>query len=184
MGSPRTSEDDQQPNERDGTGASKGFWLRLGQMVQVHERGGGVQADERRRPSRPPLRRFAPLTTRVINPVTRLVAGRLPGFGVLTHVGRHTGRPYRTPLAVMRREDGYVVALGSGSDVNWVKNVLAAGHCQLRTRGRTVLLGEPRVWTDPTRAALPPTLRWFGSALGVTEFLRLRVIERSEGGPG
>jgi pimeloyl-ACP methyl ester carboxylesterase len=30
--------------------------------------------------------------------VTRLIAGRLPGFGVVTHTGRGTRRRYRTPL--------------------------------------------------------------------------------------
>jgi hypothetical protein len=43
------------------------------------------------------LRRFAPITTRVINPLTRLFAGRLPWFGNLGHIGRTTGRRYRTP---------------------------------------------------------------------------------------
>lgn len=54
------------------------------------------------------LRRFAPITTHVINPVTRLFAGRLPGFGILGHIGRTTGRRYRTPLLVLRRGNDYV----------------------------------------------------------------------------
>jgi deazaflavin-dependent oxidoreductase (nitroreductase family) len=120
------------------------------------------------------LRPLAPLTTRVINPVTRLVAGRLPGFGLLTHTGRTTGRRYRTPLLVLRRGQDYVIALGSGSDVQWVKNVLAAGSCELQVRGRTILMTQPAVWVDPARRALPVPLRWAGSIVGVTEFLRLR----------
>jgi hypothetical protein len=34
------------------------------------------------------MRRF---TTQMVNPVTRLFAGWLPGLGILTHAGRTTG---------------------------------------------------------------------------------------------
>jgi deazaflavin-dependent oxidoreductase (nitroreductase family) len=122
------------------------------------------------------LHLLGPLTTHVFNPVTRLVASRLPGFGVLTHTGRSTGRRYRTPLIVLPRGDDYVIGLWYGSDVHWVKNVLAAGGCELQTRGRTVRLAEPRVSADPARRVLPLPLRWAGSVVGVTEFLRLRAV--------
>jgi deazaflavin-dependent oxidoreductase (nitroreductase family) len=125
------------------------------------------------------LRRFAPITTHVINPVTRLFAGRLPGFGILRHIGRTTGRRYRTPLLVLRRGNDYIIALGSGADVHWVQNVLAAGGCELRTRGRTVRLTEPRIWVDPEMRALPVPLRWVGSLIGLTEFLGLREVRPS-----
>lgn len=120
------------------------------------------------------LHRLGSLTTHVFNPLTRLVAGRLPGFGVLTHIGRSTGRRYRTPLLVLRREDDYVVGLWYGSETHWVKNVLAARGCDLLTRGRTVRLTDPRVSADPTKRVMPLPLRWAGSLVGLTEFLRLR----------
>ena len=120
------------------------------------------------------LRRFAPVTTRVLNPVALLVAGRVPGFAILTHVGRRTGRRYRTPLMVFRRGDSYVVALGSGADVQWVRNVVAAGGGELEMRGRIVEVTEPRIWRDPSMRPLSPPLRWIGSAIGLTEFLALR----------
>ena len=122
------------------------------------------------------LHLLAPLTTRVFNPMTRLLAGRLPGLGVLTHTGRTTRRRYRTPLLVLRRGDDYVVALWYGSDVHWVKNVIAAGDCELQTRGRSVRLAEPRLSADPARRILPMPLRWAGALDGLTEFLRLRAV--------
>jgi deazaflavin-dependent oxidoreductase (nitroreductase family) len=127
-------------------------------------------------PSQTRLRRLAPLTTRVFNPVTRLVAGRLPGFGVLTHIGRSTRRRYRSPLLVLRRGDDYVIALWYGSDVHWVKNVLAAGGGELQARGHHVKLAEPRLWADPTRRVLPLPLRTAGAVVGLTEFLSLRAL--------
>ena len=38
----------------------------------------------------------------VTNRITSRFAARLPGFGILTHVGRKSGRIYRTPVNVFR----------------------------------------------------------------------------------
>ena len=123
------------------------------------------------------LRPFDPFTTRFVNPVIRLFAGWLPGFGNLGHVGRRSGRHYRTPLMVFQRGDTYVIALGSGSGVQWVQNVLAAGGGELQIRGRRLQVGEPRIWVDPGMLPLPRRLRWFGSMIGLTEFLSLREAD-------
>jgi hypothetical protein len=45
------------------------------------------------------------------NRITGLFAGWLPGFGILTHVGRKSGKVYRTPIKVFRASNGFVVAL-------------------------------------------------------------------------
>jgi deazaflavin-dependent oxidoreductase (nitroreductase family) len=124
----------------------------------------------------PRIRFLRPFTKRVINPVTRLFAGWLPGFAILTHVGRKSGRTYRTPINVFRRGDHYLFALTYGADVDWVKNVLAAGGCELQTRGRTVRLADPCVSADPAKGVLPLPLRWAGSVVGLTEFLHLQAV--------
>jgi hypothetical protein len=66
------------------------------------------------------------------NRITGLFAGWLPGFGILTHVGRKSGKVYRTPINVFRATNGFVIALPYSSQSEWVKNVLAAGRCELR----------------------------------------------------
>ena len=38
----------------------------------------------------------------VTSRITSRFAARLPGFGILTHVGRKSGRIYRTPVNVFR----------------------------------------------------------------------------------
>src|SRR3712207_25957 len=99
-----------------------------------------------------PLPRLAwirPFTTRVVNPLSRRLAPWLPMFGVLTYRGRTSGRTYRTPMNVFRHGDHYVFALTYGGQVQWVRNILAAGECELRTRGRDVHLVEPERFTDP-----------------------------------
>jgi deazaflavin-dependent oxidoreductase (nitroreductase family) len=118
-----------------------------------------------------------PFATHVANPIVRPLAGRLPFFGVLTQVGRKTGRVYRHPVNVLRRDGFYVIALTYGPEVNWVKNVVAAGGCEIRIRGRDVRLGQPEVFEDrnPRFAPLParPILR----LLGIRHFVRLRPVD-------
>lgn len=109
-----------------------------------------------------------------LNRVTRRIAPWLPGFGVVTHRGRRSGRQYRTPVNVFGRPDGYVVALTYGPDADWVKNVLAAGGCELTTRGRTVRLTEPRLYHDESRRGMPAVLvRQVLSLAHVADFLAL-----------
>jgi len=106
----------------------------------------------------------------------------LPGFGVLEHIGRRSGTVRRTPLTIFRRgPDRYVIAMTYGTDVQWLRNVLAAGECRVRTRGRWVRLVEPRRFSDPSRRTVPWIVRPILAVLGVHEFLELRTARASEG---
>jgi len=135
-------------------------------------------------PSATKMRRLRFFTARFINPLTRLVAGRLPGFALITHTGRRSGRAYRTPINVFQRDDHYYFPLSYGSDVDWLKNVLAAGQCSIRIRGRTVRLDEPELLIDPDLRPLPLFARLIERWNGVTEVLRMRAaVRRAEGVP-
>src|SRR5690349_16069286 len=103
---------------------------------------------------------FRHLVNRYVNPVTRPAARRLPSFAVLTHRGRNTGRAYSTPINVFRRGDDYFFFLTYGSDVQWVKNVLAGGSCSIEMRGRIVELVDPELITDPRLEPAPPHVRF------------------------
>jgi deazaflavin-dependent oxidoreductase (nitroreductase family) len=90
-------------------------------------------------------RRVARFNRVVTNRVTGLFAGTVPGFGVVLHRGRRSGRPYRTPVIVYSGDGGdggYVIALIYGPGADWVRNVLAAGGCEMRLRGRRIGLTE------------------------------------------
>jgi deazaflavin-dependent oxidoreductase (nitroreductase family) len=114
--------------------------------------------------------RFRPFVQRYINPLTRPVASKLPTFAILTHRGRRSGRTYKTPINVFRRGDDYLFFLTYGSDVQWVKNVLAAGSCSIETRGRVVELVEPELITDPKLRPAPPHVRFVeGRIAGATQ---------------
>jgi len=125
---------------------------------------------------KPLIAAFRPLTTRLVNPITRRFVGRLPGFAIIAYVGRTSGRTYRTPMNLFRRDGDYVFALTYGPDVQWVKNVMAAGGCELEQRGRTVRLHDPRRFSDPKASLMPQPVRCFLRLIRVTEFLRLSPV--------
>ncbi|NUS43161.1 MAG: nitroreductase family deazaflavin-dependent oxidoreductase [Mycobacteriaceae bacterium] len=107
-----------------------------------------------------------------LNRLTRFIAPYSPGWGLVIHRGRKSGKVFHTPLWVFRRGDTFVIALTYGSRSDWVRNVVAADGCELRTRGKHYVLTEPRVYQDRTAAAMPlpirAMLRW---VLRAPEFL-------------
>ncbi len=109
----------------------------------------------------------------VTNRVTRPAARRLPGFGVVEHTGRRSGRRYRTPVNAFRHGDGIVVALTYGADADWVRNVLAAGGCRMERTGGVRALGSPEVVVDATAALVPAPVRPILRLLHVDHFVVL-----------
>jgi deazaflavin-dependent oxidoreductase (nitroreductase family) len=119
-------------------------------------------------------KRLARFNIRVTNPVLGPFARLLPGFGVVLHVGRRSGRAYRTPVNLFRRGDRYVIALTYGADSQWVRNVLAAGAVDVETRGRRIHLVAPEVVHDPRRSLVPSPARQMIGLANVTDFMVLR----------
>ena len=117
-----------------------------------------------------------------LNRVTRYIAPWAPGMGVIIHRGRRTGRPYQTPVNVFAAEDGYVFALTYGPDTDWVKNVLAAGGCELRARRHAIRLTSPRLYHDESRGGIRPVERQVLRLVGVADFLFLKTVATCGGG--
>jgi deazaflavin-dependent oxidoreductase (nitroreductase family) len=109
------------------------------------------------------------------NRITGLFAGWLPGFGILTHVGRKSGKVYRTPINVFRASNGFIIALTYSSQSEWVQNVLAAEGCELKTRGKKYRLSAPKVVRDPTRQRFPIPVRGVLRIVGADEYMELSV---------
>jgi deazaflavin-dependent oxidoreductase (nitroreductase family) len=107
------------------------------------------------------------------NRITSLFAGWFPGFGILTHVGRKSGKIYRAPVNVFRASNGFIIALTYSSQSEWVKNVLAAGGCELQTRGKKNQLSAPKVVRDPTRKRFPFPVRIVLRLVGADEYMEL-----------
>jgi deazaflavin-dependent oxidoreductase (nitroreductase family) len=112
-----------------------------------------------------------------LNRVVRHVAPWMPGLGLVVHRGRRSGRAYETPVNTFPTEDGYVIALTYGPEsTDWVKNVQAAGGCELRTRGRVLQLDTPRVYHDETQRGIRAPHRQVLRLIGVADFLSLTIV--------
>jgi deazaflavin-dependent oxidoreductase (nitroreductase family) len=90
-------------------------------------------------------RAVAQFNRRVTNPVARSLTPWLPCLGTLEHVGRKSGRHYRTPLLVFKTRNGFVILIGYGPETDWLKNVFAGGPTVLHKRGKAIALANPQI---------------------------------------
>ncbi len=123
----------------------------------------------------PAPRSIARFNRRFANRLFLRVAGYLPGFAIVNHVGRKSGRAYRTPVNVFRTDGGYIIALTYGSESEWVKNVLAAGSCELQTRGRRVHLFNPHIKTDRSKSWAPLPVKLILDLIDAPQYLQLSL---------
>jgi deazaflavin-dependent oxidoreductase (nitroreductase family) len=103
--------------------------------------------------------------------VTLPFAARLPGFGVVIHKGRRSGRTYRTPVILFRDDRNYTFVLVYGRG-DWVRNMVQAGGAQVLTRGLIHTIVDPRIVEDHEHADLAAPVRQIFQLLHVDEELR------------
>jgi deazaflavin-dependent oxidoreductase (nitroreductase family) len=99
-------------------------------------------------------RAVAEFNRRVTNPVARSLTPWLPCLGTLEHVGRKSGRHYRTPLLVFETRNGFVILIGYGPETDWLKNVFAGGPTVLHKRGKAIALANPQIVSKAEAAPL------------------------------
>ena len=112
----------------------------------------------------------------VTNRITKPFAKRLGGFAVIEHRGRRSGAEYSTPVNAWSSGNELVVALTYGDDVDWLKNVDAAGEARLVIKGKGFAVRAPQRLDRDSGLKLVP--RWVGAilkALDVTKFVRFEV---------
>ena len=122
---------------------------------------------------------LARFNKRIANPIIRRFH-RLPPMAIIIHHGRTSGREYRTPLFAFATDEGFAIALTYGPDVDWLKNVTAAGRCSLIHRGEHCELNNPRVvgWAAGSKH-MPIPVRISLLGLRARDFLLLdRVTEQ------
>ena len=124
---------------------------------------------------------FGPLT-RLLNPAIRRMAGRrgVPLMGLVYHRGRRSGRTYMVPVLIASTGPLLWITLTFGSTSDWCRNVLEAGGCRVKLRGVEYYAHKPQVVDDLTaadevNAAFAPFLRILLRAMGIHQFLRLRI---------
>jgi deazaflavin-dependent oxidoreductase (nitroreductase family) len=131
----------------------------------------------------------SPFAKRVMGPISKLLnspMSRLAGrrqFGVVAevrHVGRRSGRTYRTTVNASIHGDVAVIPLTFGNQSDWSRNVRAAGGCTVRMKGRTYDATHPELLDikdaqQLLRAAFSPVLRVFFRTYGLRQVMCLRV---------
>ncbi len=114
----------------------------------------------------------------VLNPVMMLLAGRKHWYAsVIRHTGRRSGRHYATPVVAEQIDNGFIIPLPYGTDVDWLRNVQATGEAIVSTGGRNYNVAEPRIIDAQTANRLLSTRRAAAfERFGVDRFLRLSRI--------
>ena len=72
----------------------------------------------------------------LVNPVSRRIVGRIPGWVLVETTGRRSGNPHRVPAAGAERGDSIWIVAEHGGDADWIRNVRADPRVRVRTRGR------------------------------------------------
>lgn len=122
---------------------------------------------------------FLRLLNVTLNRLTRRLAhaGRGP-FSLVVHTGRKSGREYRTPLVLAAVPEGFVAELTYGPNVDWLRNVEAAGGCTVVYRGAPHrIVGVEPCDVRRGRAAFPRPAGLLLAALGKKDFRILREDE-------
>lgn len=117
---------------------------------------------------------------RVTSPVMIGLAGKRwnPIFAVVEHVGRRTGRRYVAPIAARRKANGFVISLAFGAQVDWYRNLVAAGVGTIRWRDRNYAVGAPiRIDRAEALAAFHPVQRVLLRLAGIDGFVRVTDAE-------
>jgi len=123
--------------------------------------------------------------TKTANGPMRKLAGTRLGMlyfnlGALHHVGRRSGRSYATPLSAYRLGDGFVFGVAY-PEVDWCRNVLAAGKCTLTWNGNEYALEGPElISTAEAMKAYPLLVKPFIAGPGTHTFLWLHCADSTE----
>jgi len=124
-----------------------------------------------------PRRRLRTFNKHILNPMMLTLAGRRHWYAAaLHHTGHRSGRPYTTPVVAQPVADGFVIPLPYGTQVDWLRNVLAAGHATIVVRGSHYTIADPQVLDAAAAFPLLPTRRqraW--RRLHIEHYLRVRA---------
>jgi deazaflavin-dependent oxidoreductase (nitroreductase family) len=105
------------------------------------------------------------------------LAGRQwnPIFALVLHRGRRSGRAYETPVAARRVAEGFLITLAFGAQVDWHRNLKAAGGGVIRWRGRDYEVSGPEmIGADEALPAFDPVQRLFLRLAGIDGYIRVR----------
>ncbi len=95
---------------------------------------------------------------------------------MIRHTGRKTGRDYVAQVWAERSGQSFFIQLPHGIDVDWCRNVLAAGCCALEHDGVRYETVAPAIVPAAEAAPhLPLGARRWHRMFGVDSYLRLSI---------
>ena len=118
------------------------------------------------------------LLKHTLNPLTRRLARTQVGpFALIQHVGRRSRKQYETPVILGSTADGFVAELTYGPNVDWYKNVQAAGRCTVIAHGKQYSISkiEP-MDADLGRSAFPLPAQFILRLLHRNHFVKLTAL--------
>jgi deazaflavin-dependent oxidoreductase (nitroreductase family) len=121
--------------------------------------------------------------SRLTKPLTLPLAGKRwnPIFAVVEHRGRRTGRQYATPVAARRIAGGFAITLAFGAQVDWYRNLLAAGGGVIRWRAHAYRVTAPEPIAATTAlAAFDPVQRLLLRIGGIDGFVQVRDLDSED----
>lgn len=110
------------------------------------------------------LRRYHKITDR---PAALRKAAEKGKVTLVHHTGRRSGREYVTPVWGVRVGQTFLIHLPYGTNVDWCRNVMAAGRCTLEHAGaRCDAVAPAIVPATEARPQLPPAVRRMQRLIG------------------
>ena len=116
---------------------------------------------------------------RFLNRLSIKIAGAAHSpIAAVEHVGRKSGKRYRTPVMVERLEHGFMFALTYGPEVDWYRNLLAAGKCTLFWNGGKYQLENLQtVSTDSGVRAFPSPANLILKTVHIEHFFKMQIAD-------
>ena len=106
---------------------------------------------------------------------------RFSRFGLTAtvhHVGRRSGTHYATPVVAHQSDQDVIIPLPYGTDIDWLRNILAAGQAVVDLDGRSLAVEKPAVVDiDEVMDLLPAQVIRTVRFNGAREALLLQVAE-------
>jgi deazaflavin-dependent oxidoreductase (nitroreductase family) len=122
------------------------------------------------------------LNKRFTNKLFLPTAGkRLSPYAMLLHIGRKTGAIYKIPVVTSHQGEKFIFALPYGLDVDWYRNVRAAGGCELRWKGIEYVLSNPSgLDTEAGRKAFGRIIETLFRWRNVSDFAQMDGVEKNQ----
>lgn len=115
----------------------------------------------------------------IFNHFTLLFAGTNIGpFSKLIHKGRKSGKTFLTPVVATYIGEIVIIPLSYGEQVDWLRNILADGGCEIIYRKKRIATTYPEVVSgEVALSLLPEKRRHIFERFKLEKFLRLQILE-------